>query len=137
TYEQAFDILPFGNQIIVKTMSGDAIVRLLEQQFENRTSECGRFLQVAGIEYKFDPDKPAGERIDRGSITIGGRPLVPSGHYRMAWNGCLWAGGDTFVVAREGFEPVTAGRDMDLLVEHLQRNTPLMPPAPGRFRRSP
>jgi 5'-nucleotidase len=136
TYEQAFDILPFGNQIIVKTMTGEAIVRMLEQQFENRTSECGRFLQVAGIEYAYDPDGPIGRRIDRASIRIGGRPLVDSDRYPIASNDFFWGGGDNFLVARESTDAVAAGPDVDLFVEYLQHHMPLSPPAPGRIRRN-
>jgi 5'-nucleotidase len=137
TYEQAFDILPFGNQIVVKTMTGDAVVRLLEQQFENRTSECGRLLQVAGIEYAYDADGAAGRRIDRASIRIGGRPLVETDRYRIASNDFLWGGGDNFLVAREGFDAAAAGLDIDLFVEHLARRSPLPVPVPGRIRRLP
>ena len=137
TYEQAFDVLPFGNQILVKTMTGEAIARLLEQQFENRTSECGRLLQIAGLSYSYDPNRPAGGRVDRASIMIGGQPLVSSNRYRVASNDFLWAGGDNFTVAREAFDPVGVGLDIDLFVDYLGRHMPLPVPAADRVRRVP
>ena len=137
TYEQAFDVLPFGNQILVKTMTGEAIVRLLEQQFENRTSECGRFLQVAGLSYAYDASKPIGARIDRASITIGGQMLVGTNRYRVASNDFLWAGGDNFTVAREAFDSVGVGLDIDLFVEYLGRRMPTAIPPADRIRRVP
>jgi 5'-nucleotidase len=137
TYEQAFDVLPFGNQIVVKTMIGEAVVQLLEQQFENRTSECGRLLQVAGLSYEYDPAKPVGSRIDRASIRIGGQPLVATNRYRLASNDFLWAGGDNFTVARESFDPVGVGLDVDLFVDYLGRHMPLPVPLPDRIRRHP
>jgi 5'-nucleotidase len=136
TYEQVFDVQPFGNQVVVRTMTGDALVRLLEQQFENRTSECGSLLQVAGIRYAYDPDRPNGQRIDRASLMIDGRPLVATNRYRVASNDFLWAGGDGFTVATEGFDPVGAGPDVDLFVDYLRRHTPLPVPPRDRITRS-
>jgi 5'-nucleotidase len=76
TYADVFSVLPFGNVLLVKTMTGDAFVRLLEQQFTGRTIP---WLQGSStLTYAFDSTKPAGSHIDRESIRIDGKPLVPT-----------------------------------------------------------
>ena len=47
TYGEAFTVQPFGNSLVTKTMTGDMIRRLLEQQF-------------AGCGGQTDPAHPAG-----------------------------------------------------------------------------
>jgi len=65
-------------------------------------------------------------------VTVGGRPLVATERYRVASNDFIWAGGDDFTVATEGFDPAGAGLDVDLFVDYLQRHSPL--PVPARDR---
>ena len=47
TYSEMFTVQPFSNVMNVKTMTGDAIYRLLEQQFDNPAVGQIRLLQVS------------------------------------------------------------------------------------------
>src|SRR4029079_11516747 len=65
TYSDVFNVMPFGNQVMVKTLTGDAIVRMLEQQ------TTARVLQVSNtFRYAWDPTKPVGSRVNRAEIHI-------------------------------------------------------------------
>ena len=50
TYGVAFTVQPFGNSLVTKTMTGDMIRRLLQQQFQGCGGTApagGRFLQIS------------------------------------------------------------------------------------------
>ena len=46
--------------------------------------------------YRFDPSKPAGERI--AGVTVGGEPLEPARGYRVATNDFMGRGGDGYTM---------------------------------------
>lgn len=133
TYNDVFNVLPFGNVVVVRTMTGDAIVRMLEEQF----GEPLRVLQMStGVTYAWDATKPAGSRINRDSIRINGEPLVPTRRYRMASVDFLWNGGDAFLTAaKEATDPVGVGADVDVFLGYLGRHSPVAPGPQDRIRR--
>ncbi|MGE0444057.1 MAG: bifunctional UDP-sugar hydrolase/5'-nucleotidase [Vicinamibacterales bacterium] len=135
-YVQAFDSLPFGNRVIVRSMTGEQIVRLLEQQFDNPEPGSAKILQLsAGFTYAFDPARPAGQRIDRGSIRIGGEPLDPARSYRVVSNDFVFGGGDAFAAATEATDPLDAGADSDVLIDYLMKHSPVAPGPQDRITR--
>ena len=65
TYGEAFTVQPFGNTLVTKTMTGDMIRRLLQQQFRANDTPCnggtapasGRVLQISStFKYESDPN---------------------------------------------------------------------------------
>jgi 5'-nucleotidase len=138
TYADAFNVLPFGNIVIVKTLTGNALGRLLEQQFDNPRPGQSRMLQVSnGFEYSYDPSRPTGRRVDRTSIAINGRNLEPAARYRVAMPDFLWSGGDGLTVAKEGSNPTPGDRDVDLFAAHIEKHSPLGPGPRNRVHRRP
>lgn len=132
SYAQAFGVLPFNNRLQVRTMTGEAIIRLLEQQFDNPGPGRDAVMQVAGITYRYDRRQPPGRRVVRESLQIDGKPLDPAARYRVISNDFVWAGGDAFTVATEGTDPVDVGADIDGFVEYLRARSPIQP---GRLDR--
>ena len=129
TYSDVFNVMPFGNQVMVKTLTGDAIVRMLEQQ------TTARVLQVSNtFRYAWDPAKPVGSRVNRASIHIEGKPLVPTERYRIATIDFVWNGGDEFTAATEGIEPVAVGTDVDVFLEYVGKHSPVAGGAQDRIR---
>ena len=129
TFSDLFNVLPFGNTVMVKTLSGDAIIRLLEQQTPVRV------LQVSStFRYAWDPAKPAGSRVNRGSIQIDGKPLVATEKYRIATVDFVWNGGDDFTVATEGTEAVTVGTDVDVFRTYVGKQSPVTAGPQDRIR---
>lgn len=126
-------MLPFGNEVIVKSLTGHEVVQVLEEQFG---SERTRILQVAGITYAYDATRSRGQRVDRASVRINDAPLDPGRRYRVVTNSFLWAGGDDLGALRRGSDPVTVGVDVDALATYLSRHAPLAPPALGRIKRA-
>lgn len=138
TYAQTFAVLPFGNRVVVKTLTGEALLRLLEQQFDNPQPGATKMLQVSrGVSYAYDGTRPPGARVDRTSVRIDDAPLDPARRYRIATNDFVWGGGDGFTVAQEGTDAVDVGVDVDVMVAYLGAHSPV-PAAPlDRIRRTP
>jgi 5'-nucleotidase len=117
TYGEAFTVQPFGNSLVTKTMTGDMIRRLLEQQFPG----CGgattqRILQVsASFRYEQTPGATTCEaRIGR--MWVNGVEVTPTDSFRVTMNNFLAAGGDGFTVFNEGTAALGGAQDIDALV---------------------
>jgi 5'-nucleotidase len=136
TYEDAFAVQPFENRLIVKTMTGRMIQRLLEQQF-NGAVGGDAVLQVSdGFRYVYDLRKPPQERVDPATIRIHGAVLQPFGSYRVVMNEFLAAGGSGFAVFTEGTDALTAGTDVDALTAFLGVHSPVEPGPRDRIGRA-
>ena len=132
TYAQVFSVLPFGNELIVKTVTGKVLVDMLEQQFG---AERRRIMQVSsGFTYSYDPSREPGRRVDRDSIRLNGMPLDPMRTYRLATSNFLWDGGDGMSALAAGTDALLVGTDYDLLAEYFSRHSPVQPGARDRIR---
>lgn len=138
TYAEAFTIQPFGNTLVTLTLSGEQILRLLEEQFPGCANgqTFARVLQPsAGFRYAWRSDAPACARIDRASVRLHDAPLDPQARYRVTVNDFLAAGGDRFDVLREAVERIGGGLDLAALVRHLGASGALAPPVLDRIER--
>jgi 5'-nucleotidase len=117
TYGEAFTVQPFGNSLVTKTMTGDMIRRLLQQQFPG----CGgqttqRILQISST-FKYEQAPAAGTCDGRiGRMWVNGQLVTPTGSYRVTMNNFLAAGGDGFTVFNEGTEALGGAQDIDAFV---------------------
>lgn len=138
TFGDVHRALPFGNQWLVKTLTGEAIVRLLEEQFDNPRPGDDAVLQVSeGFTYTYRRSQPKGKRVDRASVRLSGEPLDPGARYRVAMPDFLWNGGDRFTAVAEGVDPAAAGLDLDLFVAYAETHQPLAAPTAPRITRLP
>ena len=136
TYEDAFETLPFGNVLVVKTMSGALIAAMLEQQFQAISPTDWRVLQPShNLRYRWNGSRPAGSRVDRSSITIDGVPLRLDTSYRVAMTDFVWDGGDGFTSATAASDAVVVAPALDVLIDYLGRHSPLAPAPLGRITR--
>jgi 5'-nucleotidase len=133
TYEQVFDVAPFGNRLILRTMTGDLIARLLESQF--RAGGVSNLLQVSsGFTYAYDLARPEGRRVDRASIRIDGRPIAASSRYRILVNEFLANGGDGLDLFKAATGWADSGADIDSLLEYFQAHAPVAPGPQNRIK---
>jgi 5'-nucleotidase len=137
TFGDVFNVLPFQNQIVVRTMTGDMIRRVLEQQFENRASDVDVILQVSdGFTYSYDRSKPRGSRVDASSMRLHGRPVDLKMKYRVAMTDFLSTGGDNFTVFTESSDPVGLIQDAEALAAYIGRHSPIVPGPMDRITRA-
>jgi 5'-nucleotidase len=133
TYNQLFNVQPFNNVMTVKTMTGDMIRRLLEQQF-TVIAPAIRLLQVSnGFTYTYDATQPAGSRVF--NIKINNTAIDPLASYRVAMSNFLATGGDGFTVFNEGTDPLGGEIDLDALVNYFMHNSPVSPGPRDRVTR--
>jgi 5'-nucleotidase len=117
TYGEAFTVQPFGNSLVTKTMTGDMLRRLLEQQF----SGCGgqttqRILQISRT-FRYEQNPSATSCAGRiGRMFVAGTEVAPTDSFRVTMNNFLATGGDGFTVFNEGTDALGGAQDIDALV---------------------
>lgn len=124
TYAQIFALQPFGNNLVVKTLTGGQIRALLEQQFEAGTAGAqvkSLLVPSRGFSFAYDLRNGPGERVRR--ILLAGKPIDPARNYRVVVNNFLSSGGDGFSVLASGRDPFDAGLDLDALEAWLAKNS--------------
>ncbi|MFZ3118565.1 MAG: bifunctional metallophosphatase/5'-nucleotidase [Variovorax sp.] len=134
TYGQLFSVQPFGNSLVVKTMTGAQIRALLEQQFNSGSNTVAAprvLLPSAGFTYTYDLAAAAGSRIT--AMALGGVPMADATAYRVTMNSFLATGGDNFTVFNQGTNTLGGDQDIDALEAYIKANDPLAPPATTRI----
>ncbi|TQJ25630.1 5'-nucleotidase [Micromonospora sp. A202] len=138
TYEEAFTVQPFANNLVTLDLTGAQLYCVLEQQFVT-----GRTLYPSStVGYVVDPngttgtvaDPCAGTRVVRGSLTIGGTAVDTAATYRVTVNNFLAGGGDGFSVLTGGTNLVTGQIDLDAFVAYLTAQSPVSAPTLDRIR---
>ena len=127
TFGQLFSLQPFGNGLVVQTLTGAQLKALLEQQF------LGPELMEpsAGFAFAYDESRKSGDRI--ASATFEGKPIDPSASYRVVTNSFMASGGDNYTVLQEGADRRDVGIDIDALEAYLAAG-PSMPEG-GRIKK--
>ncbi|MGC4866636.1 bifunctional metallophosphatase/5'-nucleotidase [Micromonospora sp. DT53] len=138
TYEEAFTVQPFANNLVTLDLTGAQLYCVLEQQFVT-----GRTLYPsATVGYVVDPngttgtvaDPCAGTRVVRGSLTLGGTTVDTAATYRVTVNNFLAGGGDGFSALTGGTNLVTGQIDLDAFVDYLTAQSPVSAPTLDRIR---
>ena len=76
TMGEVLTVLPFQNTLSTFEVTGETIVAALENGVSQVEEGAGRFPQVAGLKYTFDPAKAAGARVSEVMVAVatpGGR----------------------------------------------------------------
>lgn len=138
TYGQIFAVQPFGNSLVVKTMTGAQIKAVLEQQFNsgaNTVSSPRVLLPSKGFSYTYNLSQPAGSRIS--NMSLDGTAMTDGASYRVTMNSFLATGGDNFTVFNQGTDTIGGDQDVDALEAYIKANSPLTPPATDRITAVP
>ncbi len=131
TYADIFTAQPFGNDIVVLTLTGAQVEAVLRQQFR---AGGNMILHVSdGFAFAWRPTAQGGELVP-GSLTLNGAPLETDRDYRVATNNFLATGGDAFTAFEAGRNLTIAGGDAEALEAHVSAHSPLRPPTAGRIR---
>jgi 2',3'-cyclic-nucleotide 2'-phosphodiesterase (5'-nucleotidase family) len=126
--------LPFGNTVVLVSLTGARIRALLEGALADWGRPAGRFPHVSGLVVTLDPAAPSGARIV--SLSADGVPLDPEASYTVASNNFLYDGGN-------GYGELARGRTLigrtdgqlvaNAVMAYIRANTPLSAPAEGRI----
>jgi 5'-nucleotidase / UDP-sugar diphosphatase len=140
TVGEIMAVQPFGNIILTFDINGGSLRQALENGVSrvtlnadgqiDRTALNGRFLQVSGLRYSYDPRKEVGSRIISVEVENADgtySPLVDTQVYRVATNNFLVEGGDGYSVLAENARNVAVDGqyDYEVLTDYLVFNTPI------------
>ncbi|BCZ92257.1 multifunctional 2',3'-cyclic-nucleotide 2'-phosphodiesterase/5'-nucleotidase/3'-nucleotidase [Thermus thermophilus] len=124
TVGKVYEVLPFGNTLVVMDLKGKEILAALENGVSQWESTAGRFLQVSGLRYAFDLSRPAGSRVVRVEVKTekGYVPLDLEATYRVVVNNFIANGGDGFTVLKEaqGYRVDTGFSDAESFMDYLK-----------------
>jgi 5'-nucleotidase len=138
TYGQIFSVQPFGNSLVVKTMTGAQIKALLEQQFNSGSNTVAAprvLLPSQSLRYSYSLSAPAGSRIS--NMALNGTAMSDATSYRVTMNSFLATGGDNFTVFNQGTDTLGGDQDVDALEAYIKASGTLVPPATNRITALP
>lgn len=121
------DAFPMEDKVATLKMSGELILKALENGVSLYPKYDGRFPAVSGLRFQFDPSKEPGQRIVEGSVLLeSGEPLDPERTYTLALKQFLTAGKDGYDVFRDpSVEQITDPNEAPTLptifLAHLKR----------------
>ena len=138
-----YTVLPFGNTVLTRDVTGSQLWAALEHGIEcvNATgglnSVCvpgtGKFPQISGFRFTFDPTRPAGSRVV--SVALNNGTPIPrdATTYTFTTNDFTNAGGDGYTMFADG-QGVTRDLMANVLLEYV-RGKVLTPTTDGRITR--
>ena len=136
TMSEILTILPFQNTLSTFDVSGATLLKALENGVSQVEDGAGRFPQVAGLSYAFDPKNDVGKRVRDVLVLQGGVavPLDPTYMYSRVSNNYICNGGDGYKMFKTAQNVYDFGPDLaDVVAQYMARNTPYQPYLAGRI----
>ena len=95
---QVLEVLPFNNDTVAFDIKGEYLVAALENGISQAEAVSGRFPQVAGLKFSWNPADQPGSRIRSVDILTDGsyKPIDKSSTYRVVTNSYMFSGGDGY-----------------------------------------
>ncbi len=127
TRREMLSIFPYRDQLVRLQVSGSTLLAALENAVSKSAedAEPGRFLQVSGLRFAFDPSRPRGQRVL--CATVAGKPLAPEASYSLATLSFLAGGKDGYEMFRGLPSPAALQESRtprDVLSDALRSGTP-------------
>ncbi len=118
TLGEVISVLPFGNIVVVKELSGADVKAAIEHGIDAYPSNDGAFPHVAGIEYRLNPKRKSGNKVV--DIKINGHDLKMDKKYKVATNDFMAAGGDGYTMFAKYPEAASLGGMDQMLVKYIK-----------------
>lgn len=134
---EVLTVLPFQNTLSTFQAKGSTILAALENGLSQIEDGAGRFPQVAGLKFTYDPAAAGGSRV--GSVMVkmpqGWAALEPDAVYGVVTNNYVRNGGDGYKMFQaEGMNAYDFGPDLaDVVAEYLAAGGPYTPYLDGRI----
>nr|WP_263324798.1 5'-nucleotidase C-terminal domain-containing protein [Neobacillus sp. Marseille-Q6967] len=139
TLGEIHTVMPFANLLVTLDLTGAEILEALEHSVSKVETGAGQFMQVSGIQFKYDPAKPANERVWEVKVLTanGYETLDLTKTYSVATNAFVADGGDGYTVFKKAKDE---GRihellivDYEILTDYITANSPVAPVVEGRI----
>lgn len=131
-------VLPFGNYIVTKQLTGAEVKAVLENGVSSYPEPAGGFPQVSGFSFTFDPSAKAGNRVtsitpDSDGSPGGSEKFDDEAVYTVAVNDFYAAGGDGNTVIKEAAGDVIFGALDEALISYMQTKPQISDKPAGRI----
>jgi 2',3'-cyclic-nucleotide 2'-phosphodiesterase (5'-nucleotidase family) len=134
TKQDLMDAMPFTNYVVKIELTGEQLYQALENSVSEVEKGAGRFAQVSGIQFTFNPELPAGSRIV--DVTVNGNKLDKNATYTLGTVDFIANGGDGY----EMFKSTKVLLDRNngpllssLIIEAIQKKQTIAPKVEGRI----
>ncbi|WP_170400181.1 bifunctional metallophosphatase/5'-nucleotidase [Ruegeria arenilitoris] len=139
TMGEVLTVLPFQNTLSTFEISGQTVIDALENGVSQVEEVKGRFPQVAGLTFTWDPSVAPNEgRITEVMVAAGDGfvPIDPSATYLVVTNNYVRNGGDGYSMFEgDDKNAYDYGPDLaDVTAEYLAENAPYQPYLDGRIK---
>lgn len=136
TVGQVLEVLPFGNTLARTDITGAQLKAALENGVSQIEQGAGRFPQVAGLRFVFNPEAPVGSRVLSIEVREGDRFVAvdPAKVYRVVTNNFMLTGGDGYSAFAAGTSRVDLGFILaDVVQEFITARSPVNYAVDGRI----
>lgn len=101
TMKDLVSIIPMQDPLIVVELSGQTLYDALENGVSAYPKLEGRFPQVSGISFTFDPQRPAGSRVEQRLVRIGDEWLDLTETYAVCVKAYMYGGCDGYTMFKK------------------------------------
>ena len=116
TMGEVLTVLPFQNTLATFQMTGANVIAALENGVSQVEEGAGRFPQVAGIRFTWDPAAAPGSRVVEVTLADGSA-IDPDTVYGVVTNNFMRSGGDGYsVMETEGMNAYDFGPGLEVVV---------------------
>ncbi|TCO72915.1 bifunctional metallophosphatase/5'-nucleotidase [Rhodovulum euryhalinum] len=139
TMGEVLTVLPFQNTLSTFFVSGQTVIDALENGLSQVEEGAGRFPQVAGLRFAWDPAAAPGARVTSVEVAENGAwaPIDPARTYGLVSNNYVRNGGDGYKVFQNADNVYDFGPDLaDVTAEFLAANAPYTPYTDGRIAKA-
>ncbi|MCZ4367813.1 bifunctional metallophosphatase/5'-nucleotidase [Sulfitobacter dubius] len=132
TMGEVLTVLPFQNTLSTFQVTGAQLIEALENGVSQHEEQAGRFPQVAGMSFAFDPKAEAGSRIS--DVMVAGEPIDLQKTYGAVSNNYVRNGGDGYAMFKDAANAYDYGPDLaDVTAEYLAKDGTYKPYTDGRI----
>lgn len=130
----AYTVLPFGNVVVTRTVTGAQLWAALEHGVAAMPAANGRFPQISGFEFTYDASQPVNSRV-QSVASNDGTPIPNDGTtYTLALPDFVNAGGDGYTMFADG-SGVTRDLMAEVLKAYVEAEGIITPTIDGRITR--
>ncbi len=128
---QIWTSFPFGNTIMKIEVKGADLLAALEYGVADAPAPQGKFPQVSGVSFKYDPKQEAGKRVF--DVKVGDKALDLEKTYTLATNDFMAGGGDGYTMFAKGKKLGDYGMYTEVLEKYLSEHKDVNPKVEGRI----
>jgi 5'-nucleotidase len=139
TMGEVLTVLPFQNTLSTFQVTGQAIIDALENGVSQVEEGAGRFPQIAGLKFTWDPAAAPGSRVRSVEVMEEGgfAPIDPAKVYGVVSNNFVRNGGDGYAMFKDAMNVYDFGPDLaDVTAEFMAKSGPYQPYTDGRIART-